>query len=243
VYLTKRLTDQAATRYYERYNAGRDEDDPALLEQRRKMYELDRRFVHHFARPGKLLDYGCGTGEFMAGLDPTLVPSGFDVDPDAIRRARDRWPALEFDTELDTIAARSGPFDTVTLRGTLQYVRDLAKFVRDVERVLAPRGRVILLATPNADAPLAELLRERWVLHNRVEHLVIFSLTSLARLFETFDMVHFDFPYIGTPYERRHEDLERFVALCRGDESRTRFPFWGSMMNVVLEHVGTGDHA
>ena len=204
------------------------------------MYELDRRFLAHFASPGPLLDYGCGTGEFVAGLGTHSRRSGYDVDAHAVASARRRWPDVDFDTDLTTLAHRAGPFATVVFRGTLQYVRDLSAIQRTVTTLLDRDGLVVLLATPNSDAPLADLLRERWVLHNTLEHLVTFNLSSVARLFDDFDIEYVDFPYVGTPYEDRAEDLRRFVAVCRGDLSDTRFPFWGSMMNVVLRRRSRG---
>lgn len=234
VYLSRRLTQEAADRYYSRYNDARDEQNPALGELRRKMYDQDRRFVRLLASPGPLLDFGCGTGEFAAGLAGDLRPSGFDVDATAIGNAKLRWPELDFATELEDLSARHGPFTTVTLRGTLQYVRDLAAFAADIVRRLSPGGRVILLSIPNSDAPLAEILREKWVLHNRIEHLTIFNLATVGHLFQGFEIEFFDFPYIGTPYENHTADLARFMAVCRGEDPERPFPFWGSMMNVVL---------
>ncbi len=240
VYNTRRLTLGAADAYYAAFNARRDADSTEMLARRRAMYELDRRFLAHFASPGPLLDYGCGSGEFVAGLGTHARRSGYDVDAHAVASARRRWPVVEFDTDLTTLAHRAGPFATVVFRGTLQYVRDLGAIQRTVTTLLDRDGLVVLLATPNSDAPLADLLRERWVLHNTLEHLVTFNLSSVARLFDGFDIEYVDFPYVGTPYEDRAEDLRRFVAVCKGDLSDTRFPFWGSMMSVVLRRRSRG---
>ena len=53
---------------------------------------------------------------------------------------------------------------------------------------------MVLLATPNADSPLATLLRQRWVLHNPVEHLVTFNLRSIEHLFAGFEVDDVAFP-------------------------------------------------
>ncbi len=95
------------------------------------------------ARGGRLLDYGCGDGTFLAlthGMFAEAV--GADIDraqlADCARRLED-FRGLEFihTSELDT-AAHSGRYDVVTCMETLEHCTDLER-----TRVLDELGRLV----------------------------------------------------------------------------------------------------
>jgi SAM-dependent methyltransferase len=218
VYLDRRLTDAALT---------------SLLAKRRRMYAADRHFVRLFLPAGKLLDVGCGRGDFLAEFGEEFRKIGHDIDRGALAEGRNHYPRIAFLDDRSRIAEQA-PFDAVVFRGTLQYQRDLRETSQLMLRIVRPGGWLFLLQTPNAESPAAMLQREHWALHNKWEHLYTFSLKTLARLFSDFETVRYEFPYVGTPYENLPEDLARFVRVCRGEQIDARFPFWGSMMNVAM---------
>ena len=233
--MDRRLTDSSVAAYYDGFNESRDARLPDLLSKRQRMYEQDRKFVRIFLDAGRLLDIGCGRGDFLSGFVGPFDTTGYDIDSSALTQGRERYPGITLVGDESGIVARA-PFDGIAFRGTLQYQRDLAETAALVTRVIKPGGCLFVLATPNAESPLALLQREDWVLHNKREHLYVFDLRTLAALFPEFDVQYYDFPYVGTPYEDHGNDLDRFQAVCRGERPRERFPFWGSIMNVVLKH-------
>ena len=51
-----------------------------------------------------------------------------------------------------------------------------------------------------------------------------------------FSLLAYDLPYLGTPYEDYSNDLRKVLAMIDNPQARAeRVPFFGSMMNVVLE--------
>ncbi len=233
VYMNNRLTEDGVARYYSNYNDNRNTVNPDMLEKRRKMYKMDRSFVEMFIHNGSVLDYGGSSGDFVASLSPSIRKFVFDIDEAALNVGRQRHQEVKFYHDLSEL--NDGQlFDALIFRGTLQYQRDLKKIVEFCHLHLKEKGYLIFLATPNADGPAARLQRESWVLFNCFEHLYYFTVDTVSTLFSDFDRVYFDFPYIGTPYENRSNDLDKFIALCRDEEHQAHFPFWGSMMNVVL---------
>ena len=99
----------------------------------------------------RVLDLGCGEGHFIGPLtEAGAVVTAADVAQAALARARRRHPAavfahVPFDGELPFA---DGSFDVVWASEVIEHVADTARWLSEVRRVLAPRGRV-LITTPS----------------------------------------------------------------------------------------------
>jgi SAM-dependent methyltransferase len=226
----ERLSENEAFNFYNYYNKKRDVDENKLKKDRLKMYELDSKLIQLFVKSGKILDYGCGAGEFLDILPSTFNKYGFDVDLNAVAEATTKYEAINFLTDINSLETK---FDAIIFRGTLQYQRDLTVCKRFIDEHLNPNGLLILLATPNVESPVAEILRDDWGLFNQYEHLYYFSISVLRDMFKNMELKYYDFPYVGTPYENIQSDLESFKSLLQLGSTKT-FPFWGSMMNLIF---------
>ena len=93
----------------------------------------------------RLLDLGCGAGDFTAALAAAgASPVGVDVAEAALRRARERHPGLDF-----RVVPLDGPlpledceFGLVWASEVIEHVADTARWLSEVRRVLAPGGRL-----------------------------------------------------------------------------------------------------
>lgn len=95
----------------------------------------------------RILDCGCGTGYNLRHLlQPHGQTFGFDITPDAMRRARTAGRPL-VRADLEHIPFRSGIFDLVTSFDVVQSVPDDRAAVREIARVLKPGGHVMLNVT------------------------------------------------------------------------------------------------
>jgi ubiquinone/menaquinone biosynthesis C-methylase UbiE len=140
--------------------------------------------------PGeRALDLGCGAGEFTALLaDAGAEVIGADVAEAALVRARAAHPGLAF-----TLVPLDGPlpcedssFTLVWASEVIEHVADTARWLSEVRRVLAPRGR-LLLTTP-AHGRLAMALGGVERYSDPVgDHLHLYTQRSLRRLLEDFD--------------------------------------------------------
>ena len=111
------------------------------------------RFAAGRARGGRVLDVACGTGYGLDHLAPTArLVAGVDIHETTARSARRYSRAPNVRT---TVAdARSLPFldetfDLVVSFETLEHLHEREPFVRELARVLASDG-LLVLSTPNA---------------------------------------------------------------------------------------------
>lgn len=93
----------------------------------------------------KLLDAGCGTGITLSTLKKYGKAYGIDVSDDAIRYCKARGASNVRKSDVMDIKFKSNMFDVVTSFGVFYHrnVRDDAKGMREIRRVLKPGGRLI----------------------------------------------------------------------------------------------------
>ncbi|MBW3607536.1 MAG: class I SAM-dependent methyltransferase [Actinobacteria bacterium] len=146
----------------------------------------------------RVLDLGCGAGEFSAALAAAgAQPIGVDVAAEALRRAAERAPALDLRlwSAGEPLPLEDGSVDVVWAGEVIEHVADVAPWLSEVRRVLRPRG-TLLLTTPH-HGPLT-LLRlalspRRFAAHfePRSDHLRFFSPRTMRSLLDDlgFDVV------------------------------------------------------
>ncbi|MEU0410497.1 class I SAM-dependent methyltransferase [Streptomyces griseorubiginosus] len=82
-------------------------------------------WIHGFARPAAILDYGCGYGRVMAELERLGFTNltGTDTSPEMIRRARHLNPTLRFKTPAE-LPSSPASFDAALLFAVLTCIPD-----------------------------------------------------------------------------------------------------------------------
>lgn len=103
-------------------------------------------------RTGTLLEVGVGTGVALPRYASHLSITGIDFSPDMLRKARQRMRARKLRNvvglyEMDASELRfdEGSFDTVVAMYVMTVVPDANKVLRELERVCAPGGEVIIV--------------------------------------------------------------------------------------------------
>jgi SAM-dependent methyltransferase len=116
---------------------------------RRKLFLriLEQRFPPR-ERPIDALDFGCGTGAFLADLERFGTVSAVDADPSAVAfcHARGR-PEVRVAPPGAPLPFADGAFDLVTTLDVLEHIDDDVAALTEVRRVLRPGG-LLLAAVP-----------------------------------------------------------------------------------------------
>lgn len=88
---------------------------------------------------GKVLDFGCGTGELARHL-PAEVYLGVDSDTDSIQIARQNLPRYKFGPTIP----ESETFDAIVLLAVIEHIPEPTSVLRMLKSKLLPKGKIIL---------------------------------------------------------------------------------------------------
>jgi SAM-dependent methyltransferase len=148
-----------------------------------------RAFLLGGARRGeRVLDLGCGAGEFAAALtEAGARVIGADVAEAALLRARKRNPGVEFvRVPFDgPLPFEDGSFELVWAGEVIEHVADTGPWLSEVRRVLAPGGRLLLTTPSHGRLRVAALGVERFS-EPLGDHLHLYTRRSLAALLSEF---------------------------------------------------------
>jgi SAM-dependent methyltransferase len=158
---------------------------------RRRMLATVAVAVGGLARPGRLLDVGCGGGHLMAAVRAQgWQPLGADLSYAACVVARASGPAVQASAE--QLPFRAGTLDAVALVNVLDHARRPQAVVEEAARVLRPGG-MLIVRVPNGTVHawatrtlghLGPVVRWRGIDTFPILHLYAFGPASLRRLVE-----------------------------------------------------------
>jgi SAM-dependent methyltransferase len=112
-------------------------------------FDVARRLVAPRAG-GRLLDYGCGDGTFVAMVHRDFRETvGLDVDPDGVAECRTRLghlPGVRFDFTRDALRNAPGPWDVITCMEVLEHCveRERRRVLDELASLARPAGLVVI---------------------------------------------------------------------------------------------------
>jgi 2-polyprenyl-3-methyl-5-hydroxy-6-metoxy-1,4-benzoquinol methylase len=111
--------------------------------------------------PAKILDYGCGSGEYLLWLAPMgYALSGVEYDPDLLTSVAARGIEI---ADVATVEQQpwDDTFDHITLSHVLEHVADPLSLLARLFAWLKPEG-TLFVEVPNADATGLEIFDRYW---------------------------------------------------------------------------------
>lgn len=186
-----------------------------------KRYTLGQkiRLLKRFADSPTILDYGCGTGDFLVRCQSQgLTCMGVEPDTHAQSIAQSKGIRALTPESLEQIDEK---FDVVTMWHVLEHTYDPIKIIQTLKQRLN-NGGILVVAVPNYLSHDASYYNEYWAAYDVPRHLFHFSpetMTLVASL-TNFNLIHkqgmfFDAFYVSMLSEK-YRGRNPIIGLLRG---------------------------
>jgi SAM-dependent methyltransferase len=153
----------------------------ALL-PRKKVHDL----IARHAKPGNVIDLGCGAGGLLDPLPPDYTPFGIEISKDLAASAqvlfKARGGSAIHGPALEGLALfPDGFFTGASLRSYLEHESQPAEVLRALHRVLSADG-VAIVKVPNYASLNRHVTGAKWCGFRYPDHLNYFTPTSLRAM-------------------------------------------------------------
>jgi len=184
--------------------------------------DLINKFV---PQKGSILDYGCGTGYFLAACQKNgWQVAGFEPNQTARHAASTLINNPIASDNLD--AFENERFDFITLWHVLEHIHTLNDTFEQLKSLLKPEG-YLLIAVPNADSLDAQKYKENWAAYDVPRHLYHFTQPTMKRFIKKHKMemveirpMKFDAYYVSLLSEKYKRGANNyFQSLLTGFKS------------------------
>jgi SAM-dependent methyltransferase len=220
-------------------------DNEKKMRLRNEQYKIDAKFLRMHLESGSILDVGCSGGFFLDELGDSFERFGLERDPEAAEHAQTEFGFDVKNEQLGEDSFPDGKFDLVIMRGVIEHIPYPGRALQRVQELLRPDGFYFISATPNVESYCADFYRDKWNVYHPVEHVNLFSYTTLSRLCQQHQLepVEVAYPYLETPYadpEADYAAIQRDVMMKQQDrwsEVDKSPAFWGNMMTAMFQKL------
>ncbi len=141
---------------------------------------------HNTTQGKKLVDIGCGTGDFLAycktknwdvlGLEPDSDARSIALKNNVMAHPLDHIKSIENES-----------IDVITMWHVLEHVYHLNDDIKEFKRILKPNG-TLMIAVPNCSSHDADHYKEHWAALDLPIHLYHFQPKNIEDLFSRHNM-------------------------------------------------------
>ena len=210
-------------KYYESKDYISHHQDSNSLKE--KIYKFAQSFNLNYKRNilskvtfenAKVLDYGCGAGEFLKHIENDVETFGFEPSDAARNFAKQKTTKTKFVENLNEIENES--LDVITLWHVFEHIENQSETLSLFYQKLKTNGYLII-AVPNHTSYDAKYYKEFWAAYDVPRHLWHFSKTAIEKLFDKQNMnledikpMWFDSFYVSLLSEKYKSGKMNFIS-------------------------------
>ncbi|WP_294209605.1 class I SAM-dependent methyltransferase [uncultured Chryseobacterium sp.] len=174
------------SRYYESEDYISHHQDSGSLKE--KLYKFLQSFnlkykktilLDRISKGGKVLDYGCGAGEFVKFIENDFETLGFEPDPDARAAASSKAQKAVLLDDIRTIEDHT--LDAITLWHVFEHIENQEEMLSIFHDKLKDKG-LLIIAVPNPTSYDAIHYGPYWAAYDVPRHIFHFSKNGMENL-------------------------------------------------------------
>jgi len=162
-----------------------------------------QRKILNYAKQGRILDLGCGKGEFLSNFKMKgWVPFGVDVSEVACELAREKVGKNIYNCQLKECFFPSDYFDVIVLSHVLEHLLNPIDDLVEIRRILKLNG-ILMLSVPDIGSLQFRVSSQSWIHLDIPRHLYHYSFSSIKFLLErsNFEIVRLTHPFFDFPLD------------------------------------------
>ena len=160
-------------------------------EEKRSLSRLIKRYgvwkkvrvIKKYKKFGKLLDIGCGSGQFLeeATRSTKWDLSAIEPNLNAARFVREKLSIDVQVTRFEDISGFSHKYDIVTMWDVLEHFHHPGECLRKIYQLLNPEG-MLVFSIPNLHSWDLRIFKENWIGYDLPRHLYFFDKKNLTEV-------------------------------------------------------------
>jgi len=180
VYTNPRLDPEEFVKFYSPAYYGSNKDSKT-----REKYQLDKiKKVERFKKSGKILDIGCGSGDFLLlAIEKGWEAYGIEISKEVTENLRKILGSNIFVGKSENAPFQEEYFDVITLWHVLEHLVSPLNVIRKI-RWWLKKNSLLIVAVPNFNSLQSRLFKEKWFHLDMPRHLYHFTPSVLGRKLE-----------------------------------------------------------
>lgn len=196
--------------------------------KREESYVQEYNRIIKYVQKGKVLDIGCGMGNFLNVFDDNWEKYGIEISEFAAKKAQDSGINIIDFEDFEKY------FDLIIFRGVIQHLDTPFLNIQQAIKMLKPDGYIVFLATPNSNSLYYKFFNTLPMLDPERNFLIPSDIT-LEQILKNLNMniqeIHY--PYLQSPYSNPITDHFKFLMKCFG--MNYKFAFWKNSMELYAK--------
>jgi len=195
--------------------------------KRKIQYNLDKKIILKYFKDNKtkkILDYGCGNGEFLNLFKSKKF--GFEFNQDV-----DFKKGINY---LNSNEIKNYNYDLVIMRGVIEHIPDFNLILKKIFKQMKKNSLFFITATPN-NLTLPYFVDKKKFNQNSDRHIYHFNHLNLGYFFlkNNFTNLDITFLYFDTPYKNIKNDFNQMKL----NRAKKLPPHVGNMMTLIFRKM------